>query len=245
MTTVSPPPPDEVHLWVLDPDAAVDPALLAAYEALLAPDERARRDRYLFAHSKREYLLTRALQRTVLSRYAEVAPAVWSFSANEHGCPEVANPGVEGLRFNLSNTAGLIACAVSGGRDVGVDVEDTQRKSETVAVADRFFAPAEVAALRALPAEAQRARFFDYWTLKEAYIKARRMGLAIPLASFAFVLDEGRPVRVELAPELGDDAATWQFEQPALTKRHRAAVAVRRGRGPDVALVVRWVVPLG
>ena len=61
-----------------------------AYEALLEPEERARRDRYLFEPSRREYLLTRALVRTTLSRYAPVAPAAWRFRANEHGRPEVA-----------------------------------------------------------------------------------------------------------------------------------------------------------
>ncbi len=237
-------PEGEVHLWYLLPEATEDPALSAAYEALLAPEERERRDRYHFEHSRREYLLTRALARATLSRYAPVAPAAWKFRQNQWGRPEIDLPEHAAIRFNLSNTRGLIACIVAKGLEVGVDVEDTERKSETVGVANRFFSPLEVAALHALPAARQRGRFFDYWTLKEAYIKARGMGLAIPLDQFSFLLDQPPPLRIAFDPRLGDDAATWQFERYTLTARHKTAVAIRRGVGPDLPVVVRETVPL-
>ena len=245
--TLLPLPPDEVHVWYLLPDAVTDPALFAAYEALLSPVEQARRERYRFEHSRRELTFTRALVRTTLSRYAAVAPAAWTFRENAYGRPEIdpaAHPEVGPLRFNLSNTRGLIACVVALDREVGVDVEDTERPGESVGIADSFFSRAEVTALRALPEDRRRARFFDYWTLKEAYIKARGMGLSIPLDQFSFVLDQGPRIGITFDPRLGDDAATWQFEQLALSPRHRTAVAVRRGPGPDVRLVVRSVVPL-
>lgn len=237
-------PEEEVHLFYLLPDEITDARLLGAYEGLLSDEERARRDRYKFDHSKREYLLTRALVRTTLSRYAPVPPAAWTFAHNQWGCPRVADPALAWLRFNLSNTRGLITCAVARDRDVGVDVEDTERSSETVGIADRFFSPLEVEALGALPPGAQRGRFFDYWTLKEAYIKARGMGLAIPLDQFSFLLDAGPRVGITFDPALADDASTWQFEQLTLTARHRTALAVRRGRGPDLRLVVEPVIPL-
>jgi 4'-phosphopantetheinyl transferase len=242
---------DELHVWYVLPDEIKSDALLAAYERLLTPEERARRDRYRFEPSRREYLFTRALVRATLSRYAPVAPAAWAFRANAYGRPEIALPGLPWLRFNLSNTYGLIACAVARDRDVGVDVEDTERSGETVEIAHQFFSPLEAAALRALPADRRRARFFDYWTLKEAYIKARGMGLAIPLEQFSFLLDEPvatgdapAPIRVAFDPRLGDDAAAWQFEQIPLSSRHTIAVAVRRGASPDLRVSLRPTVPL-
>ena len=86
-------PEDEVHLWYLLPEATEDPALSAAYEALLSPEERARRDRYRFEHSRREYLLTRALARATLSRYAPVAPAAWTVPAEPVRPPRDRPPG--------------------------------------------------------------------------------------------------------------------------------------------------------
>src|SRR6185503_2215825 len=148
------------------------------------------------------------------------------------------------LRFNLSNTEGLIACLVADDREIGVDVEDLERRGETVAIADRFFSPLEVAALRAVPEERQRARFFDYWTLKEAYIKARGMGLAIPLDHFSFVIEPGAPIGIAFDPRLPDDPSTWQFAQLRPTARHVISVAVRRAGEPDLRLVVRRTIPL-
>ncbi|MFT3765982.1 MAG: 4'-phosphopantetheinyl transferase superfamily protein [Minicystis sp.] len=237
-------PHDEVHFFYLRDGDVADARLVAAYEALLSPDERARRARYRFEHSRREYLLTRALVRVTLSRYAPVAPAAWTFGQNEYGRPAIDRAEHAWLRFNLSNTRGLVALAVARDRDVGVDVEDTTRPGETVAIADRFFSPSEVAALRALSEGAQRDRFFDYWTLKEAYIKARGMGLAIPLDQFSFLLEAGRPIRIAFDPRLGDDEAAWQFEQLSISPEHRTAVAVRRGYGPDLRVVVKRTVPL-
>jgi 4'-phosphopantetheinyl transferase len=237
-------PPNQVHVHYVLADAIDDRDLLAAYEALLAPHERARRDRYMFEHSRREYLLTRALVRTTLSRYASPAPADWTFRENAWGRPEIDVAEHAWLRFNLSNTRGLIACAVARDRDIGLDVEITERPGETVEIADRFFSPTEVAALRALPKDAQRARFFEYWTLKEAYIKARGMGLAIPLDQFSFLLEDRAPIRVAFDPALGDDASAWQFEQLTLSPRHAAAAAVHRGARPDLSFVLRPTVPL-
>jgi 4'-phosphopantetheinyl transferase len=235
---------DEVHLWWVLPDEITDPRLLAAYEALLSPEERARKARYHFEHSRREYLLTRALVRATLARYVDVAPAALTFSQNEHGRPEMARPELGWLRFNLSNTKGLLALAVTRDRDVGVDVEDTSRRGDTVNVADRFFSPLEVDALHALPEDAQRDRFFAYWTLKEAYIKARGMGLAIPLDHFSFLLDAPLPIAIRFDPQLEDDPASWQFERFVLTERHHTAAAVRRGAGADLRFVLRRTVPL-
>ena len=87
----------------------------------------------------------------------------------------------------------------------------------------------------------QRA-FFDYWTLKEAYIKARGFGLALPLADFAFTLAPPAPPQIAFEPALEDDPDTWQFAQDWPTPVHRLALAVRRD-GPDLPVRIRKVVP--
>lgn len=239
-------PGGEVHLYFSTAESIDDPTLLGSYRALLNADEQARHQRIIPARVKQQFLVARALVRTTLSRYAEVAPAAWEFDHNEHNCPFVAaSMGLPWLRFNLSHTHGLMVLAVARQRDVGVDVEDSWRSRQTVTIADRFFASDEVSELHALARDRQQDRFFDYWTLKESYIKARGMGLAIPLGKFAFHdLQPGQRVRVALHPSLGDQAHSWQFWLFSPTRRHRAALAVRRGS--DVPLVKRsWqVVPL-
>src|SRR5262249_19525223 len=144
---------DEAHLWYAHPEEITDPHRLAALEELLSPDERERRQRFYFERDRHRFLVTRALVRTVLSRYADVPPMAWNFTTNRYGRPEVAGPTRwPPLRFNVSHTDGLTACLVVLERDVGVDVEPLDRPMVSPSLAERYFAPAEVMQLRRVPA---------------------------------------------------------------------------------------------
>lgn len=246
----------EVHLWYVEPEAIDDPALLDAYDALLTPSERARNRRFVFARHRHQDLVTRALVRTVLSAYQpSVEPGAWAFEIGAFGRPEIAAPLVQPtLRFSLSHTDGLIVCLVAGDREVGVDVENTERSGYSVEIADRYFSPAEVRELRSRPAERQPDRFLDYWTLKEAYIKARGLGLQLPLDQFTIQPPgyrpgyqssdrAARPVGIAFGPNIDDDPQSWQLMSLDLTARHRVGVAVRR-HGADLTLRVMRTVPL-
>jgi 4'-phosphopantetheinyl transferase len=246
--------PGTVHLWYTLSDDIAPPSALDAYLGLLSPEERTRHARFLNERSRHEYLITRALCRTVLSRYADMAPVDWRFRANEWGRPEIDIPELGHLRFNLSNTTGFIACAVALEGEIGVDVEALDRASDLLGIADRFMAPPEAKDIGALPTDAQGFRFFTYWTLKEAYIKARGMGLSIPLDKFWFLLDgeapTSSPAMLVLDPDMDDDAAGWSFTQLQPTDRHLLAVARREpaslnASGGDAGFVlqVRRIVP--
>ena len=232
-----------VHVDLVLTDNAEALTKREQYLHLLSPDEHERMARFVFERDRVRFLLTRALVRTTLSRYAPVAPADWHFIANAHGRPEILDrpSGVPDLRFNLSHTDGLIACAVTIGRDVGVDVEHVGRRL-TQDVAARFFAPAEVAHLQSLPDDEQQRVFFDYWTMKEAYIKARGFGLALPLGDFAFRFLPDGPPSIAFEPGMKDDPATWQFIQDWPTPAHRLGLAIRR-TGDDLPVRMRHVVP--
>jgi 4'-phosphopantetheinyl transferase len=220
-------PPTEAHLWYEPVDEAYDETRLREWRGLLSPAELERHGRYHFEHGRLEYLVTRVLVRTVLGRYAGVSPASLRFESNAYGRPEIVHPRLDPpLRFNLSNTRGLVVCLVSGAREGGIDVEDTTGGTEALGIADHFFAPSEVASLRPLHPLDQKVRFFELWTLKEAYIKARGLGLALPLQQFAFELDGGG-IRIRIDPRLADDERSWQFRLLSLTPRHRVAVAIR------------------
>ncbi len=237
--------PLDVHVWTAAPAAIEAPELLAACEALESEDERARRLSLRFARDRLERLVSVALLRTSLSRYAAVEPQDWRFARGEQGRPELVPGQCEpSLRFNLSHAACLVACAVTIERDVGVDVEWTARRGALVEIAQRFFSATEVGDLQALPPTRRRERFFEYWTLKESYIKARGLGLRIPLSQFSFHLDAGSAPRISFDPRLGDDPAAWQFELHRPTPVHVLAVGARRAAGSDLNVSVRPARPL-
>ena len=232
-------PPDEVHVWIVEPELITERWRLEEYQALLDDSERQRQQRFHFEKHRRQFLISHALVRLCLSRYAPVPPEAWTFTVNAYGRPEIAGQGSPRLRFNLSHTDGMAICAVALEAEVGADVEDTLRPGQTVEIANSYFAPAEAAALRALPLERQRERFFELWTLKESYIKARGMGLSLPLEQFAFELQPGQPPRISFDPRLQDEPEAWQFFQLQLSERHQGALAVRRA-GRQSLVKWRW-----
>lgn len=216
-----------LDLWLLPTPSPCDERELREGLAVLSPEERARHASLSHERVRDEHLRARRLVRHALSRYADVAPEDWRFAPNAHGRPFVAHPALDApLHFNLSHTRGLLALTVSRTADAGCDVEWHPRRGDTVAIAHRYFAPAELDALRALPAHRQRARFFTLWTLKEAYIKARAMGLAISLQRFAFRVDDDETPRgVDFVEGFDDRAPRWWFARMDPTPEHNLALA--------------------
>jgi len=130
---------DIVQIWYAPTESITDPALLAAYRQLMSADERLREKRFRFEKDRNTYVVTRALIRTVLSRYSSTDPCDWPFEENRYGRPELSRKSNAPLiRFNLSHTSGVVACIVALERDVGIDVEDITRRTETIELADRL-----------------------------------------------------------------------------------------------------------
>ncbi len=155
--------------------------------ALLSADEVERAGRFHFDIHRKRYIVGRAMLRTTLSRILGTAPRKLQFAYSQYG-----KPTLEGdLRFNLSHSDSYAVLAVAAGCDVGVDVERVRRDDDLIPLARRFFSPAEVEQLTALPADEQTMAFFRCWTRKEAYIKADGAGLSIPLDAFSVALGRG------------------------------------------------------
>jgi len=221
----------DIDLWICDPTQVTEQALLDRYRAMLTDEEECKRTRYLFEKDRHRYLVTRAMIRTILSRYDQQDPAAWRFTANKWNKPELdqhQNPG--DLRFNISHTEGLICCVITKCQDIGVDVENIKRKSETARIAHRYFSPLEVKELANQPATKQRARFFDYWTLKESYIKAWGMGLAIALRDFSFLFNQGGSIDIRFAAGREDDPALWNFTCLTAAEDYRISIAIKGTR---------------
>jgi 4'-phosphopantetheinyl transferase len=236
----------EIHLWYCFHDESGSPDLVDACRALLAPDELAQQQRFHFARDRHRYLLTRALVRSVLSRYAAISPEGWRFQAGPFGRPRIEPAQgalVPGIDFNLSHAGGVIVMALARDLAVGVDVEAVAPRAP-MEVAAEFFSPGELAALHALPPALQTDRFFALWTLKESYMKARGMGLQIPLDAISFALDDGDGIAFALAAGTDDTATRWRFWQMRPTPGHVAAVCAAPRDAAPLRLVCREAMPL-
>lgn len=233
----------EAHVWLTGP---ADSASLSDCLELLAPEELEQYERFKVARARRLYLAARALARSALSSYLpEVAPAEWRFKFNRHGRPEIdARAGWPPLRFNLSHTDGLVACLIAWELDAGVDVENIERRINLVGVARHSFSKLEADDVERCRGRRRRERFFYYWTLKEAYIKARGMGLALPLRRFWYAFPEPGSVAIRFEPQVGDRDTDWQLALYRASSEHYLAAALRRGDAPDRKVVLIRSTPL-
>lgn len=237
--------PRQVHLWHLHVPEHDDAACEEATMALLTPEEREKHGRFHFARDRRRYLMTRGLIRSLLSRYAPVAPRDWRFENNAYGRPGIANalPQAQRLRFNISHSASLVVAALTVEREVGVDVEHTARTAP-LEIAERFFSAREARELHELPAGLQASRFWGLWTLKESYIKARGMGLSLPLDRFSFSFEGTDGVAIDFEDGLDDSAERWQFWQFQPDNAHAIALCLERKQPEDVEILCWKATPL-
>jgi 4'-phosphopantetheinyl transferase len=198
-----------LHLWYAYPEDLSE-AVARAWVTLLSEDERAQWQTFRFDRHRREYLTTRALVRTALSHYHPLAPEAWRFQTNPYGKPTI-EPDC-GLRFNLSNSPGLVVCLIAQGAEVGVDAEPIERAEKVAELAPEVLSPLELVQLEALRGPERLDRILSLWTLKEAYIKARGMGLSLPLSKISFLFGGVEGVRLELDPSVSTEPGSrWQF----------------------------------
>ena len=206
--------------------------------ATLSLSERRRADRFAFERHRRQYIFAHGLLRVALSSSApEVKPSDWRFVTNRYGRPYVVAPAVrQAVYFSLSHTNGCVACVVSGCEAIGVDVEEVRERQSLWATADSNFSSDEIYALRESSPGEMVDRFFDYWTLKEAYLKARGMGINLPLNQFSILISQEK-IGIKFAPGMVDDPEMWHFMRCRPSVRHRLAVA--DGSGLSARIVVQ------
>jgi len=223
-----------IQLWLAPEPETIPASALAAWERLLSPDEHLRWQRFLRESDRRRFLLSRALTRTVLGELTGSGPADLVFSHGPFGkpCLSSSSVGSATLHFNLSHTRGLVVLAVSFDAELGIDVEEVQRDVELLPLARRYFSKTEVGQLEALEGEDQRELFFALWTLKEAWLKAKGLGLRVPLEEFGFTLVNSLSgqysIILNCEPQLQEVPEEWRFWR-FVSGSHRIALAVRTG----------------
>ena len=216
---------DEVHVWRAELE--IPEEYIQALRQTLAEDERKRAVRFRFEKDQRHFTAARGILRTLLGRYLHMQPSSLQFGYNRYGKPCLAN-GEAGntLRFNLSHSHGMALFAFTHGREVGVDLEYMLKDRAEMSIARRFFSPHEVEALSTLPAEQQTRAFFACWTRKEAYVKARGLGLSLDLNLFDVSLRPNEPAALLNICEPGQRLEDWLLHDLAPADEYAGALAV-------------------
>lgn len=231
-------PQDQAHVWYLDPDRIAPAQVEDGLADVLSAEEQARHRRLRFPADRHLYLVSHLLVRRTLSRYADVAPAEWRFCHGDHGRPEIANTEAPELRFNLTHTRGLAACVVTRRAPCGIDVERLDARSHSEAVAERMFSTAEAETLHGLHGRARLEHFYTCWTLREAYVKARGLGLGFATRELTFSVRDD-DITLNTAAEIEPRTQDWQFRLLCPDPDHLLAIAIDTAGDSRKAIVVR------
>ncbi|HIF73670.1 MAG TPA: 4'-phosphopantetheinyl transferase superfamily protein [Porticoccaceae bacterium] len=233
--------PTEIHLWTANDKDFDHQELRDCCGTWLTEAEQARYQRYYFDRHKKQFLLGCYLIRSVLSEYDVVDPQQWKFQKNEYGKPRIVDSqNSKSLFFNLSHSGEKQVLAVCLSDSVGVDIEQSDKRRRIAKIANRFFASEEVIDLLSLIDSEQLSRFYDLWTLKEAYIKACGLGLAIPLQHFIYSFPNETGIALSFADERDDDVRNWQMWQIACSGNYKLALAIKREPENKIISLSAW-----
>ena len=216
---------NEVHVWRVSLDLKA--ARVQSLQQTLSGDERARAGRFHFQKDREHFVIARGVLRAILGRYLDMEPSQLRFCYGSHGKPALAQEaGEQALRFNVSHSHGLALYAIARGRELGIDLEYLRPQLADEQIAEQFFSLREVAVLRGLPADRQQKAFFDCWTRKEAYIKARGEGLSLRLDQFDVSLAPGEPAALLSSDGDPQEACRWVLRELSPGSGYVAALAV-------------------
>jgi 4'-phosphopantetheinyl transferase len=243
--------PEPVKLWLCANDdlAPAVAGVLATH--WLDEHEQEIAGRFLFERDRRQYLVAHTLVRRALALEAGLAEAELVIFRSSRGRPFLQPPdgglprGGPELDFNLSHASGYNLLGVMRGQRIGVDVERLGRDANALDTIVDTFAPEEREwVATAAPGHSRDRRVLRLWTLKEAYSKARGLGLGLPFDEFAFDLAEDRGVK-GFRPPTDDLSGQWRFIELEPVPDVLVAVAVQAADGQDPVLQLHHGFPWG
>jgi 4'-phosphopantetheinyl transferase len=212
----------DVHLW----QAGLDKRLVDSVEHHLSADELSRADRFHFAKDRTHFVAARGLLRSLLSAYLGISSEELRFSYAEKGKPSLEEGHRSAINFNLAHSHEMALYAFSHSRELGIDLEYMREDLANEDIARRFFSVREIKTLAAVPAELRKQAFFNCWTRKEAYIKARGEGLSMPLDEFDVSLRPDEPAALLANHKEPAEITRWSMQSIPVPTGYVAALCV-------------------
>lgn len=223
---------NEVHIWCADLELV--PLEIESLLATMTNDEQARAERFHFQKNREHYIAARGYLRAILGHYLGFDPVKIRFNYSHYGKPDLAEGfKAETIRFNVSHSNGIALYAITRGREIGVDIEQIRFDFNTDEIVHHFFSTEEIADLSRLPNALKHKAFFDCWTRKEAYIKARGEGLSLPLDQFRVSITPGAPAALLSNKMDPAEVSRWSLQSLSPLAGYAASLAVE-GKGYEL-----------
>lgn len=161
-------------LSFLNVESLDDNSLALGFEAM--SDERKQETLSIIPENKkRQKIAADMLCRQMLAEADSIDPAGLIFRKNSDGKLYAENSN---YKFSISHCGNLVVCAVSK-NEIGVDIEKI--RNVRLKMAEKFACESEIKYIGD-----KLERFFEIWTLKEAYFKCKGTGLGADIKSVCF-----------------------------------------------------------
>lgn len=160
--------------------------------SLLSPEEIKRSKRFTFDRDRHCYQVAHSMKRLILANYLDCDPQCLHFKIESYGKPALANlQSPLKIQFNISHSHDLILIAVTVEDPIGIDIEYNDKKKSIESLSETIFSPSEKKFFLTLKSQREKEEaFFRCWTRKEAFLKAKGIGLAVDLANISVNLNE-------------------------------------------------------
>jgi 4'-phosphopantetheinyl transferase len=235
---------DDLHVWHVDLDCSA--STVGRLRRFLSLDENIRADQFYFAIDQNRFVIARASLRTVLAGYLPAHPREITFRYGPQGKPSITNSSAAeiNLSFNMAHSGSLALVAVGRRTHIGIDVEEIRADLAETKIAEDFFSTNEIEQLRSLPASKQLQAFFTCWTRKEAFLKAKGVGLSQALDQFSVTVDPDDRARLLETTWDPAEGSHWFLDSIDVGPAFAAALAIdskprricRRDLEPDQLL---------
>jgi len=217
----------EVHAWSTSLEA--DENTLRSLSNNLSTDELFRANRFNSGLHRRRFIVARSTLRILISRYLNCEISSIELITDAKGKPSVKKPTTE-LTFNVSHSHELALYGFGSSRAIGIDVERVRTDVSELAIAKRFFSTDEIEKIENLSEKDRRKGFFSCWTRKEAYLKARGVGIGGGLKSFSVTCGYDEEVRLIK----GAGVENWEMLALIPDSKYTAAICVE-GKGFEIS----------
>lgn len=219
---------NEVHVWrvLLDVSAVQFESLLK----FLSVEELERAERFHFEKDQRRFIMARGILRKILGHYLKKNPDEICFEYTSYGKPALT-PGVNNdkLCFNLSHSGAFALYAITQRKKIGIDIERIRDDIQIEQVARKFFSQNEISSLEKVDINKRSGLFFQYWTRKEAFIKARGEGISFPMEQCDVSLISGRVLSPVTVQDNNSEISNLHVQDLFPGNGYAAAIALEGG----------------
>jgi 4'-phosphopantetheinyl transferase len=216
---------NEVHVWRV-------PLNLMTFHIqnlrkILSVDELARASRFHFERDQKRFIASRGILRNILGHYLDKKPHTICFEYTKQGKPILSSQsGCSSIYFNLSHSDEFVLYAVTPDQNIGIDIECIRSDINMDQIAQSFFSQGEISSLKKAPKDLWPEVFFQYWTRKEAFLKALGEGISFPMEQCDVSLINGKVLSPVILPGNNEVSSCWYIKDLFPGSGYAAAIAV-------------------